>query len=152
LNAGTVFEIAKTATVYASVPTVLFSFDYSNGSLPAFALIMDASGKLVRYHSWWGRLWVRCRVCSTSIAPMEVPPNGALLLDAKGDLFSTTATGGSLGKGRAFEIAKTVEGYSSAALILANFDGVDGASSMSSLLAETTYLCAKLLPWANDGQ
>ena len=47
---GTVFEIVNTGTVsapvYASAPTTLVSFNYSNGSDPYAGLTIDASGDL----------------------------------------------------------------------------------------------------------
>jgi uncharacterized repeat protein (TIGR03803 family) len=43
---GTVFEIAKTSTGYASAPTTLASFNATNGSSPAANLITDAAGDL----------------------------------------------------------------------------------------------------------
>jgi uncharacterized repeat protein (TIGR03803 family) len=45
-NAGTVFEIVKTAHGYASTPTTLVSFNISNGSNPFGNLIADANGDL----------------------------------------------------------------------------------------------------------
>src|SRR5690348_17218255 len=46
-NDGAVFEIAKTATGYASTPTTLVSFDGSDGAIPSFGgLIADANGDL----------------------------------------------------------------------------------------------------------
>ena len=41
---GTVFEIAKTGTGYASTPTILFSFSGTNGANPVGGLIADAAG------------------------------------------------------------------------------------------------------------
>ena len=43
-NDGTVFEIAKTATGYASTPTTLVSFNGANGRAPEGSLIADANG------------------------------------------------------------------------------------------------------------
>ena len=43
---GTVFEIVKTATGYASTPTTLVSFNGTNGSDPQASLIADANGDL----------------------------------------------------------------------------------------------------------
>jgi hypothetical protein len=45
-NLGTVFEIAKTATGYASAPTTLVSFDGSDGEQPEASLVADANGDL----------------------------------------------------------------------------------------------------------
>src|SRR4051812_23856984 len=44
---GTVFEIAKTATGYASTPTTLVRFNGSDGALPYGSLIADANGDLL---------------------------------------------------------------------------------------------------------
>ncbi len=43
---GTVFEIAKTASGYASTPTVLVSFNSSDGTTPEAGLIADGNGNL----------------------------------------------------------------------------------------------------------
>jgi uncharacterized repeat protein (TIGR03803 family) len=43
---GTVFEIAKTRNGYASAPTTLASFDFSDGAEPIAALFADATGNL----------------------------------------------------------------------------------------------------------
>jgi len=43
---GTVFEIAKTTGGYASTPTVLVSFNRTNGANPQAGLIADANGNL----------------------------------------------------------------------------------------------------------
>jgi uncharacterized repeat protein (TIGR03803 family) len=43
---GTVFEIAKTGSGYASTPTTLFSFNGTNGTNPVSSLIADAAGDL----------------------------------------------------------------------------------------------------------
>ncbi len=44
--AGAVYEVAKTAGVYASTPTTLVAFNTTNGYDPATALIADSSGDL----------------------------------------------------------------------------------------------------------
>src|SRR5438309_1496875 len=43
---GTVFEIAKTATGYASTPTTLVNFNSADGAYPYASLIADANGNL----------------------------------------------------------------------------------------------------------
>jgi uncharacterized repeat protein (TIGR03803 family) len=45
-NLGTVFEIKKTGAGYASTPTVLASFNGTNGDHPLAGLVADASGNL----------------------------------------------------------------------------------------------------------
>ena len=45
-NGGTAFEIAKTATGYATTPTVLVNFDSTSGVVPEAGLIADDNGNL----------------------------------------------------------------------------------------------------------
>ncbi len=45
-SGGTVFEIAKTAGGYASTPTILVSFNGTNGETPFDSLIADSNGDL----------------------------------------------------------------------------------------------------------
>src|SRR5215469_3348967 len=45
-GSGTVFEIAKTSSGYASAPTILVSFSGNDGASPLAGLIVDASGNL----------------------------------------------------------------------------------------------------------
>jgi hypothetical protein len=52
---GTVFEIAKTAGGYATTPTTLVSFNYTDGEFPVGELVADAAGGPFRRNSeWWG--------------------------------------------------------------------------------------------------
>jgi uncharacterized repeat protein (TIGR03803 family) len=63
-------------------------------------------------------------------------PEGTLIADAKGDLFGTTAQGGTNGDGTVFEIAKTATGYASTPTTLVSFNGTDGAAPLASLTAD----------------
>jgi hypothetical protein len=45
-RSGTVFEIAKTPGGYADTPTILVSFNGTNGEYPSGDLIADANGNL----------------------------------------------------------------------------------------------------------
>lgn len=45
-DAGTVFEVTKTASGYASTPTVLASFSGTDGDFPGSSLLADANGDL----------------------------------------------------------------------------------------------------------
>ena len=54
--------------------------------------------------------------------------SAALTIDAKGDIFGTTISGGANDDGTVFEIEKTATGYVSAAATLASFTSADGQS------------------------
>ena len=53
-----------------------------------------------------------------------------LIIDAAGDLFGTTYSGGANGDGTVFEIAKTAGGYASTPTTLVSFNGADGADPL----------------------
>ena len=119
---GTVFEIAKTATGYASTPTTLVSFNGADGGVPAGSLIADANGDLFgTTHAAARTATARCSRSprpppatparrprwSASTAPTERSPEASLIADANGDLFGMTNQGGADGDGTVFEIVKT---------------------------------------------
>jgi len=63
-------------------------------------------------------------------------PVAGLIADTAGDLFGTTAGGGSIGDGAVFEIPKTAAGYGPET-VLYNFGGSgDGASPVAGLIAD----------------
>src|SRR6202050_3392881 len=120
-NAGTVFEIAKTATGYASTPTILVSFNGANGIDPVGSLIADANGDLFGTTAGGGANnagtvfeiaktatgYARTATIMVSFNGANgIDPVGSLIADANGDLFGTTA-GGANNAGTAVEIAKT---------------------------------------------
>jgi hypothetical protein len=120
---GTVFEIAKTATGYASTPTTLASF---NGANPEGSLIADANGDL--FGTTNGTVF---EIAKTATGYASSPttlvsfngtdyanPDGSLIADANGDLFGTTTFGGPNSDGTVFEIAKTATGYASTPITL----------------------------------
>ena len=51
---------------------------------------------------------------------------GSLTIDAKGDIFGTTISGGANDDGTVFEIEKTATGYASTPTTLASFVPADG--------------------------
>jgi uncharacterized repeat protein (TIGR03803 family) len=150
-NAGTVFEIAKTATGYASTPTTLVSFNITNGSGPFGSLIADAHGDLFGTTTGGGANndGTVFEIAKTAHGYSTTPttlvsfngtngalPFGSLITDAHGDLFGTTAEGGEHEAGSVFEIAKTAHGYSSTPTTLVSFDGTNGAGPWGSLIAD----------------
>jgi hypothetical protein len=77
---GTVFEIVKTASGYASTATTLVSFcalaNCADGRLPHSALIFDANGNLFGTTGWGGRRSLRssrplAALCSGCAPPSE---------------------------------------------------------------------------------
>jgi uncharacterized repeat protein (TIGR03803 family) len=138
---GTVFEIAKTATGYASTPTTLVSFNDANGAEP-LTLIADAQGNLFGTTITGGQYGhgTVYEIVKTAHGYASSPttlvsfngadgrnPQGSLIADAHGDLFGTTAgPGGPHGFGTVFEIAKTAHGYASTPTTLVGFNFIDG--------------------------
>ena len=134
---GTVFEIAKTASGYASTPTTLVTFNGANGKNPSASLIADAKGDLFGTTFEGGGtngVGTVFEIVNTGTAANPVyastpttlatfnstggsaptDPNGAflngsLIMDANGDLFGTTEQGGTqgVGDGTVFEIVNT---------------------------------------------
>jgi uncharacterized repeat protein (TIGR03803 family) len=118
---GTVFEIAKTSTGYASTPTTLVSFDGTNGATPEAGLIIDAAGNLFGTTSGGGTynegtVFEIPLVSGSYVSPPTTLvsfnvangdgayPAAALTADAAGNLFGTTEQGGANGDGTVFEV------------------------------------------------
>ena len=120
------FEIAKTASGYASAPTTLVSFNGVDGSSPFGALIANADGDLFGMTidggaSGIGTVFeiavfeIEKTATGYASAPTTVVsfnggangehPEGGLIADANGDLFGTTNGGGEqFDDGTVFEI------------------------------------------------
>ena len=149
---GTVFEITKTTTGYASTPTTLFSFDATDGYFPGASLISDSNGNLVGTtvsggtYSYFGTVF---EIAKTTSGYASTPttlvsfngsnggsPYGNLIADANGNLFGTTAFGGASNGGTVFEITKTASGYASTPTILVSFNRSKGFQPMAGLIAD----------------
>jgi uncharacterized repeat protein (TIGR03803 family) len=146
---GTVFEIVKTAGGYASTPTVLLSFNGANGQDPQAGLIIDANGDLFGTTAYGGANndGTVFEIAKTAGGYASTPtvllsfngangqdPQAGLIMDANGDLFGTTYSGGANNDGTVFEIAKTAGGYASTPTVLVNFNGADGRQTEASLI------------------
>ncbi len=150
---GMVFEVVKTTSGYASVPTTLVSFNGTNGANPHCGLMADANGNLFGTTQNGGTSGngTVFEIVKTTSGFASTPTtlvnftysSGAnsyagLIADANGNLFGTTYDGGAFGAGTAFEIAKTASGYSSTPTILVNFNVTDGQGPQSPLIADAS--------------
>ena len=148
---GTVFEIAKGNSGYASKPTVLASFNGADGANPYAGLIADAAGDLFGTTSAGGAHGDGdvFEIAKTKAGYASTPtvltsfngadggvPRGGLIADAAGNLFGTTYQGGAEGDGEVFEITRTETGYAKQPKILASFDGANGAYPLAGLIAD----------------
>jgi hypothetical protein len=151
---GTAFEIAKTASGYASTPTTLVSFcalpGCADGALPSTGLTLDANGNLFGTTPasgvGFGTVFEIVKTASGA------DPVARVILDANGNLFGTTRDGGTNGLGTVFEIAKTASGYASTPATLVSFSGGDGANPAASVIADGNgnLFGATLLGGTND--
>jgi len=158
---GTVFEIAKTSGGYASTPTTLVNFNGTNGESPEAGLIADANGNLFGTTAYGGAYQegtvfeiaktaggyattptTLVNFCSLANCADGAAPTG-LIADANGNLFGTTAyggaygeSGGGLGYGTVFEIAKTSGGYASTPTTLVSFNDSNGSEPLAGLIAD----------------
>ena len=157
---GTVFEIAKTATGYANTPTILVSFNLTDGASPRTVLIADARGNLFGTTEAGGAYdyGTVFKIAKTATGYASNPttvvsfnftdgatPLAGLIADANGNLFGTTSSGGTYGYiaegikygcGTVFEIAKTPGGYASTPTTLVSFNLTDGATPYGGLIAD----------------
>jgi uncharacterized repeat protein (TIGR03803 family) len=151
-NAGTVFEIVKTASGYASTPTTLVSFNIDDGGNPYAGLIADSNGDLFGTTESGGAngYGTVFEIVKTAAGYANTPTilvsfdgssgaaaGGNLIADANGDLFGTNG-GGPNDSGTVFEIVKTASGYASTPSILVSFNGSNGAGPSGDLIADVT--------------
>jgi uncharacterized repeat protein (TIGR03803 family) len=146
---GTVFEVAKTAGGYASIPTILYSFcaeiNCTDGRDPLAGLLADTAGNLFGTTclgttipggaNFGGTVFELVNNGGSSYTfktlanfngingPSSPCANAVLIADASGNLFGTLAAGGPLSGsfGGVFEIAKIPGGYASSPTILYSF-------------------------------
>ena len=152
---GTVFEIQKIGSSYATTPTPLASFDGAHptvgGAEPWAGLIIDAAGNLfgTTYIGGQYGYGTAFEIPKTAdgYGPLETLvnfdradgalPTGNLMADAAGDLFGTTTGGGAAGGGTAFEIKKTAAGYGSTPTVLVSFNNSSEITPIGSLVADS---------------
>lgn len=151
-NMGVVFEILKTASGYDSTPKILVNFGTDGNAYPYAGLIADANGDL------FGTTFGDQTVNKGTVFEIAYDPatstyastpvtlatfngaNGAypytgLMADANGNLFGTTAWGGSGNWGTVFEVPKTSSGYTPL-VSLVSFNWADGVAPFAGLIAD----------------
>ncbi len=148
---GTVFEIANVDGSYASTPTMLVSFNGTNGSTPFGGLIEDAAGNLFGTTQSGGTndkgtvLEIAKDEGTFASTPTTLVsfngingsfPSADLIADAAGNLFGTTASGGTNGNGTVFEIENVDGAYDSTPTTLVSFNGTNGAEPFAGLIAD----------------
>lgn len=150
---GTVFEVARTGSSYATTPSVLVDFNGADGNVPEAGLLADSAGDLFGT-SFEGGAYTDGEVFEitklqggytntpTPIVSFNgldgAAPQSVLVTDAAGDIFGTTGSGAESynAYGEVFEIVKTGNGYASAPLQLADFSGANGAIPVGPLIID----------------
>ncbi|HEX3882734.1 MAG TPA: choice-of-anchor tandem repeat GloVer-containing protein [Stellaceae bacterium] len=148
---GTVFEIVKTGDTYASTPTILVSFNGTNGSNVVAGLIADSAGNLFGTTGGGGlhddgtvfeiaKIGDTYASTPTTLVTFDgingADPLAGLIADAAGNLFGTTRGDGLNNDGTVFEIVKSGDTYAGTPITLASFSGTDGSSPDAGLLAD----------------
>ena len=133
----------------AQSQTTLVNFNSNNGAHPYAGLLTDANGNLFGTTSSGGSGYgtvfeLAMTANGYSATPTTLvnfnnsngaSPYAALIADANGNLFGTTAAGG-LGFGTVFNLAKTATGYAATPTTLASFHYGDGAGPLAELIAD----------------
>ena len=125
-NDGTVFEIAKTQTGYSNTPTTLASFNGADGQGPQTGVIFDAAGNLYGTTLGGGTSGdgTVFRIDKVGAGYSNTPttlvsfngtngyqPESALIADASGTLYGTTAFSGASGNGDGLVYEVTNSGF-----------------------------------------
>jgi autotransporter passenger strand-loop-strand repeat protein/uncharacterized repeat protein (TIGR03803 family) len=152
-NAGTVFEVRNSGTAanpnYATGVTTLVNFNGANGGTPQSVLIADGNGDLfgTTYNGGANGKGTVFEIVNNGTAASPnyasaptvlasfngvngATPWAGLIMDANGNLFGTTSSGGANNEGTVFEIINNGTAanpsYASAPTVLHSFNGVDG--------------------------
>jgi uncharacterized repeat protein (TIGR03803 family) len=148
---GTVFELTKSGSGFSSTPTLLATFSGTDGASPDGSLITDAAGDLFGATGSGGAnndgtifeitMTTNGNYSGQTVLASFSGSNGngptGVSIDAAGDLFGTTLTGGADNKGTVFEITKNGSGYSSTPTVLVSFNGTDGAFPFASVIMDS---------------
>ncbi len=145
-NGGTVFELAHGSGTI----TTLATFNGTNGMTPSASLIMDSKGNLYGTTSQGGATFgvsdfgdgtvfelAQGSGTITTLASFNgtdgEAPDGALIMDSSGNLYSTTSEGGTSNDGTVFELAHG----SGTITTLASFNGTNGSTPLAGLIRDS---------------
>jgi uncharacterized repeat protein (TIGR03803 family) len=137
---GTIFEIPAGS----SSITLIANFTGANGQTPMGAMILDAAGNLYGTTSAGGangdgeifevvKGSGQITVLASFSGSNGSAPDGALLRDSDGNLFSTASSGGASGDGDVFELAAG----SSSITDLGDFNGANGSAPKGALVMDS---------------
>jgi uncharacterized repeat protein (TIGR03803 family) len=159
---GSVFELSPQSNGQWS-ESAIFTLQGKNGDFPVGGLVMDSSGNLygvtedggpqscgVAYKlspgaKGWTQTLVYAFQCSTNLWS----PDGALILDAKGNLYGTTSQGGS-GYGTVYELSPSTSGWS-VQVLYAFSGGSDGYGPKGSLVFDKAGNLDGATVWGGSG-
>ena len=144
---STRFRVTSAASTPPPTPTTglttLVTFDGTNGTQPDAGLIADAAGNLYGTTTYGGAnndgtvfelaagSYALTTLVSFNGADGAIPEAG-LFMDAAGNLYGTTYSGGTNGDGTVFEVAAGTYALST----LVNFNGTNGANPQAGLAAD----------------
>ena len=147
---GTVFELPFALGGYGGEPDTLVSFDdFSNGEFPFGGLTLDPDGDLFgttdfSFSPSGGTVFEIFDHAGTygdtantltTFSDTDGHPTANLIIDGDGNLFGTTAGGGTDGDGAVFELPATAGGFGSPT-DLVSFSGTDGQDPNAGLITD----------------
>ncbi len=146
-HVGVAFELSP-ASGNSWTFTPIYSFDQNKASVPASSpLTIDSAGNLYGITFYGGRysngsafelskvggVWTETLLHSFGGPGDGAQPYGPLVIDAQGNLYGTTSTGGSMGRGTVFQLSRQASGRWSESLLY-TFASSGGASEAGLIL------------------
>jgi uncharacterized repeat protein (TIGR03803 family) len=137
---GTVFQLTPGLGGWSH--SVLFDFDFYDGADPTAGVVMDTAGnlygttpssahggiafQLTPGSGGWDERPLHTFSCGKSGCPHGAGPGTGLILDASGNLFSTTSSGGAYNGGTVYELYRTSTGWKEKVLHSFHLSQTDG--------------------------
>jgi uncharacterized repeat protein (TIGR03803 family) len=150
--AGTVYTLSPPTGAQGSwTEATLFAFPQANGEQPYGGLVMDGAGKLYGTTLATGAQTIATAFELSPPAqgqsgwseatiynfPAMSAPNGDLLLDAAGNLYGTSLTGGAQACGAVFALSPPAQGQTIwTGSVLVSLNDKDGAAPVAGLIAD----------------